>query len=193
METLNEWTSVDVKYQKKITKSVVEMLKHPTNKYFLTLAPKHNTNLRAIKKSLNLVIKRLNQQLYGKRYMNKKDANGNPYKYIHGIVVLENAHRHNPHFHIIIRDPNGDLELKYSLREAISIYLPKTKCNPYASNGPLVGSKSWDLQECYNHESIDNRLEEYLAKDVDIRGYWNNNKPLDNIAILSVDGAAFGY
>jgi hypothetical protein len=114
-----------------------------------------------------------------------------------GIVMMENAEMHNPHFHIIIRNPNGDLEQKYTVEEAVKMVLPKLVCWQESNKGklddkrkPFVDANSWKLQT-YSNTSGESYLEAYLAKSMGDSGYWHNH-PLDNIGVLTIDGVEFG-
>ena len=166
--------------------AVKNLLISPENIYQLTLAPVHNQDVRFVIKSINKFLHYLNQHQFGKRYKNKN-------QYIHGIAILESAEIHNPHVHIIIRGPLGDLEHEYPLELSIKIKLPKVKCltpvtplSRSTTTESFIGRESWHLQDYYRES-----LEEYLSKSFNTEGYWHND-PLDNVSTLTSDGVLFG-
>jgi len=163
-----------------------EILTSPDNQYHLTLAPVQSLNINTVLRSMNTLMFYLNQHQFGKRFKNKN-------QYVRGIAVLESAENHNPHIHMIIRDPFGDLEQRYTLEESLNFVIPKLKCRAPSSCGrssstaSFIGHESWCLQKYYP-----DRLETYLSKMFEANGYWHNS-PLDNIAMLGPDGLLFGY
>ena len=164
-----------------------QMLSSEHNRYHLTISPKPGMAIDFLISSFNHLMKLLNEALYGKRYRNKN-------QYIHGMVVLELSDSYNPHFHLIIRDPHGDLENRYSLKEALRWVIPKIKTRRLIGSNSntkqLIGSNSYHLQEYYCDSDGDHYiLEEYLTKEL---MQYGTREKLDNFSTLNIDGAEFG-
>lgn len=186
MVTMNEILNNNAFTRKDYQIAAVELLLSEDNKYFLTIAPVHNTNINSLIKTFNKLLRLLNESLYGKKYKKQN-------KFINGIAVLHNATKHNPHFHVLIRDPNGDLENNRTFDEAVKRSLPKIKSwdlkeSKYKGR-QLIGSDSYNIQEYYNNG--DNQLEYYMTKEMQWAGCSIKDK-LNNVSPLNADGALFG-
>lgn len=100
------------------------------------------------------------------------------------------ATKRNPHFHVLIRDPNGDLEKQRSFDEALTRSLPKIKSWSLAeskeSGNELIGDNSYNLQDYCNDGS--NRLEYYMTKEMKRAGVSVIDK-LKYVSPLNADGA----
>lgn len=175
----NEESRERLKYRE----GIIDLLYNADNAYFLTLSPVHEGNISFLKKSLSHLFVLLNERSYGKRYRNKG-------KYINGVVVTHKSHRHDLHYHIIIRDMYGDLEHRIPMCNALQRVLPKLKrCSYNDRSDLLIGHKSYNIRPYIKDKS--RKLEKYITRE-----FENPNKRtqdiLDNIGILSIDGVTFG-
>ena len=182
-EILQEELKKELKKKQDNENAVINLLKDESNIYHLTVSPIKGFSLTYLEKSLNHLIKLMNEKLYGKRY--KKQGN-----YMNGVAVLENSCGENPHFHIIIRDLKGDLENKCSVGDALEAVLPRIKTSfGDKTSKRLIGTKSYCLQNYFNDGS--SRLEQYLAKEFAASPSMRISTRLNNIALLNEDGARF--
>ena len=153
------------KEKNQVKDAVVEILTNECNKYHLTIAPKTGHTLKFIIKSLNNLIHRINQKLYGRRYRKKG-------LHITGIVIMEHFDKSNPHFHIIIRDPRGDLESRCRLEDVLIQAIPKIgerfRVDPDDIIPPLISPNCWKLQKYWNDG--EGSLEHYLSKE-----FWGSD------------------
>ncbi|MBR9867552.1 MAG: hypothetical protein GYB20_05725 [Oceanospirillales bacterium] len=107
--------------------------------------------------------------------------------------MFEHTDKDNPHFHMIIQDPRGDLENRYSFDEVLRSVIPKLKpkhaTHSNLDNRRLISNDSWCLQEYYNNGNYD--LEKYLSKEFN-RNEGAAKAHLDNFSTINVDGVEFG-
>ena len=158
------------------------MLNNPDNKYHLTITFRQGTSDRAAHQALNECIGRFNQRAYGRRYIKQR-------KRIHGFAVRERTANETVHFHMIIRDPYNDLELKRSFEETVESVIPAIRNPFYSDTKRLIGDNGKKVQKYYNDGS--SGLEQYLTKNFDKHSLSLQEK-IDTFGVLDYRQVWFG-
>lgn len=184
-------TSINDHRGTRLKQAYIDLLTSEDNKYHLTITFQEGTRDPVALESLNFFIKCLNQHVYGRRYLKKG-------KYVKGFVAKERCDNRTLHFHILVRDPDGDLNGRRPFREAVEAVIPKIRYDTRLKDprtggrfrGYLIGGQGWLLQDYRNDGT--SRLEQYLTKNFDDWSVSLEDRN-DSIGILGFTDVQFGY
>jgi len=179
----------DAYHNAKLKTEIVEFLRHPDNRYHITIAPPVGHANEYVINRCNDLFKRLNRHVYSRQFSNR---NG----FIDGIVVYENLDKHNPHFHIIVRDADDALPEFDEFHALVEKIWPTVsgEIDICAETGemlktyPFFSSHSIKVQPYTNDGT--NRLEKYLVKEAGLHRQ-SQIRFLECMAFLDVDGISF--
>ncbi len=200
--TINDLIDLETSKLDATQQGYVDLLKHPYNRFFLTLSLAHALyHEHEYHGKLNFFWKILHERQYRKSFVQygqviEAIAVREEHKTLKGIFN-KNIDGYY-HFHIIIRDLRNDLGTLEEFREKVKIAVNKLYYETYQiidgnkqlARAPLVIPEAWDLQEYYNEG--DDQLEKYVTKTVNaFRSYDKNNDQV-GISNLTGDGFEFG-
>ncbi|WP_339672012.1 hypothetical protein [Dasania marina] len=170
-------------FKREYRAAFIRFISNQNNKYQLTITFKESTSDKECKKTINEMIRRLNQRLIGRNYINVG-------VYLSGFIVMERQKNGTLHFHSILNSDGGYLDDRDKLVSNLEKIRVKMVSNTRKTSrgNPLVliGAKGGvSLDDYYKNN---NKLEQYLTKNLEdprING-------IDTLGFWCADGAIFG-
>jgi hypothetical protein len=148
----------------------------------LTITLREGTSDAMCNRHLNEFLKRLNQRIYSRRYLNKG-------LHLQGFAVRERTKRGTLHFHILIFFDANECsltKLKDAINEVVNSYL---RIHTSTGSKPIFEHTGVHLA-AYNNEG-NNRLEAYLTKTISNPHSYNEDTT-SPIGLLGVNNVEFG-